>query len=375
MPVSPKLPATLLTSVDYQAASLGSNQMGKESEYTFAKLSGAENYKEWAREMIFALKDSGLWGYVDGTIIKPAPLEAKEKGETVTAEAKQETQDKIDLWTKDDARALGKMGRMCNKTVQLGFDATWLSSKAWSELKTKYSSKGWSTKWDVLNRLEQTNYSSSKDINNLGVKIVKILEEIKELDISMEEMVTIKLMNGLGSSFETYLTMLSQKARDDNKLPDLQALLSNLEDDERRMKQTTKVNLAQSQNTSSGGVLSRGGSSSRARGGRGGRGQSNTGRGGGSGTTGGTSGVTGTSGPSPGSSTSKQNNPRCNACNYHHVPGQCPHANLECHVYGKKGHIHRNCPRKGQFGGQQGQNSLSSNFFFFFFFFKFLNPV
>ena len=34
--------------------------MGKESEYTFAKLSGAENYKEWAREMIFALKDSGI---------------------------------------------------------------------------------------------------------------------------------------------------------------------------------------------------------------------------------------------------------------------------------------------------------------------------
>ena len=61
--------------------------MGKESEYTFAKLSSAENYKEWAREMIFALKDSGLWGYVDGTIIKPAPLEAKEKGVTVSAEA------------------------------------------------------------------------------------------------------------------------------------------------------------------------------------------------------------------------------------------------------------------------------------------------
>ena len=58
------------------------------------------------------------------------------------------------------------------------------------------------------------------------------------------EMVTIKLMNGLCSSSETYLTMLSQKARDDNKLPDLQALLSNLEDEERRMKQTTQVKLA-----------------------------------------------------------------------------------------------------------------------------------
>ncbi|MCJ1347526.1 hypothetical protein MMC31_005751 [Peltigera leucophlebia] len=90
----------------------------------------------------------------------------------------------------------------------------------------------------------------------------------------MEEMVTIRLMNGLGSSFETYLTMLGQKARDDNKLPDLPGLLSNLDDEERRIKQTTQVNLAQSQGTTSGGgTSSTGGSSSRARGSRGGRGQ------------------------------------------------------------------------------------------------------
>ena len=110
------------------------------------------------------------------------------------------------------------------------------------------------------------------------MKIVKILEEIKELDINMEEMVTIKLMNDLGGSFETYLTMLSQKARDENKLPDLPSPLSNLEDEERRMEQTAKVNLAQSQSTSSGSTSSRGGSSSRAQSGRGGGGQSHSGK-------------------------------------------------------------------------------------------------
>ena len=121
--ISPKSPATLFTKVNYQAASLSSNQMGKESEYMFTKLSGAKNYKEWAREMIFALKDSGLWRYVDGTIIRLAPLVAK-GGETICAEVQKETQDKLDLWIKDDVCALGKIGRICNKTVQLGFDAT-----------------------------------------------------------------------------------------------------------------------------------------------------------------------------------------------------------------------------------------------------------
>ena len=76
------------------------------------------------------------------------------------------------------------------------------------------------------------------------MKIVKIFKEIKELVITMEKMVTIKLMSGLGSLFETYLTILIQKARDDNKFSDLQAFLSNLEDKERRMKQTIKVNFA-----------------------------------------------------------------------------------------------------------------------------------
>ncbi len=62
LPNCPKSLATLYTKVDYQAAGLGSNQMVWESEYTFTKLSSTENYKEWIREMIFALKDLGLWG-------------------------------------------------------------------------------------------------------------------------------------------------------------------------------------------------------------------------------------------------------------------------------------------------------------------------
>lgn len=55
-------------------------------------------------------------------------------------------------------------------------------------------------------------------MNSLAIKIVKILEEIKELDIYIKEMVIIKLMNGLDSLFKTYLIILSQKAKDNNKL-------------------------------------------------------------------------------------------------------------------------------------------------------------
>lgn len=66
-------------------------------------------------------------------------------------------------------------------------------------------------------------------------------------------------MNSLSSLFEIYLIMLSQKARNKNKLSNLQVFFSNLEDKERCMKQITKVNFAQLQNIISGGISSKSG--------------------------------------------------------------------------------------------------------------------
>lgn len=64
------------------------------------------------------------------------------------------------------------------------------------------------------------------------MKIIKILKEIRKLDITIEEIITIKLINGLDSLFEIYLTMLNQKAKNDNKITNLQVFLSNLKDEE-----------------------------------------------------------------------------------------------------------------------------------------------
>ena len=75
------------------------------------------------------------------------------------------------------------------------------------------------------------------------MKIIKILEKIKKLDITIEEIVTIKLMNNLSNLFKIYFTILSQKIGDNNKLPDLQALLPNFEDEKRCIKRITKANL------------------------------------------------------------------------------------------------------------------------------------
>lgn len=68
------------------------------------------------------------------------------------------------------------------------------------------------------------------------MKIIKILEKIKKLNIAIKEMVIIKLIKSFKSLFKTYLNMLSQKARDNNKLSNVQVFFSNLENKKCYMK-------------------------------------------------------------------------------------------------------------------------------------------
>ncbi len=45
-------------------------------EFMFKKLQGAENYKQWNRDMTFALYDAKLWDHIMGSARRP--LELKE---------------------------------------------------------------------------------------------------------------------------------------------------------------------------------------------------------------------------------------------------------------------------------------------------------
>lgn len=57
----------------------------------------------------------------------------------------------------------------------------------------------------------------------------------------MKEYVTIKVINSLGSGFETYVTVLNEQARKENMLPELDSLLKSLEEEDFRMKEEPQV--------------------------------------------------------------------------------------------------------------------------------------
>ena len=139
-----------------------------------------------------------------------------------------------------------------------------------------------------------------------------ILEEIKDQGITIEEYVTIKIINSMGSEFDTYVTVLNESARKEKALPELDELLQSLKEEENRMKGTTTLAAMHSE---SGGYRGRG------REGRGGFDRSSSWK-------------------DNGSSTG----PYCNVCFHNHEEGQCHHDRMKCYGCHKTGHVRRNCP-------------------------------
>ena len=76
------------------------------------------------------------------------------------------------------------------------------------------------------------------------IALKKINVDIANLDIIAKNIVVLIALNFLDSQYETWVTILSQKIRDDKKLLDLDSLFENLREKEHRYNQFEKITLA-----------------------------------------------------------------------------------------------------------------------------------
>ncbi len=65
----------------------------------------------------------------------------------------------------------------------------------------------------------------------MGQKVKDVLEAMHELKITIEDYIVHKTINSLGPELEIYAIILRQRARNENKLPDLSTLLRDLEEE------------------------------------------------------------------------------------------------------------------------------------------------
>ena len=91
------------------------------NDYSFKKLTGSTDYKQWTRDMSFALEEAKLWDHVLGTAIPAPALTAKDDDDEERVERIYQRSLKIKDFSDDSRRTVAKIGRMCTETVQKEF--------------------------------------------------------------------------------------------------------------------------------------------------------------------------------------------------------------------------------------------------------------
>ncbi len=72
-------------------------------------------------------------------------------------------------------------------------------------------------------------------------KIQDVKSKIEDLEITMDETITIQVLNRFDSSFAQFLGIFSPKAREKEQLPKLENLAKSLEDEELQMRNQDKA--------------------------------------------------------------------------------------------------------------------------------------
>ncbi len=79
-------------------------------------------------------------------------------------------------------------------------------------------------------------------MSDFGLTLKTLLEELNNSAITIQDHVTVKIINSLGPKFETCVTVLNEKARNEKVLPDLNTLLKSLKEEEICMAEKSLLN-------------------------------------------------------------------------------------------------------------------------------------
>ena len=311
------------------------------SPWRFPKLVGSSNVQAWERHVTQAFQAARLEGFLNNTKTRP-PVPTMGDLEKMTWSEKQQSRREQEEYDELKTASKGRLVGTVSDAIQQTLDTSKTCHELWTALKERYKAKGWGKKWAALNRLEQISYADSKSISSFGHKLQNSAKEIKELNITMDESLVIRALNSLGPAFETYVAIINEKARSEEKLPDLDDLIVKLEEEETRMKNNTSINLTRTDS----GDSTRGGRN--PRGGRNGRG-------------GGAKGNSGGGNGDKGNNNNNSDNPWCGSCQSTDHPlgwEHCPDKDETCNNCKRRGHKTCNCTAKG---GAKCFNNFNNN--------------
>lgn len=207
----------------------------------FKKLQGAENYKQWNKDMTLALQDTKCWNHIMGFARRPPELKATPGDDDEDRKERiYQCWQLIQDFEQDLRQTTSKISRMCTDTVQKEFLAIkpsneWEPKELWDWLKKRYTSQSFASKWNALEKLHTIRQSECKSVAEYMSRIKEASDEISDLEITMSEAVLIHALSNLDPTFHYYLAILHHDARETGELPTLDKLTKALEDEELRL--------------------------------------------------------------------------------------------------------------------------------------------
>ena len=227
-------------------------KMGKtgdeEAGFAFDNLAGADNYKEWAREMRFDHESAGIWDHTLAEKENPKPgpikLEGLDREDDAKLERQEKRQDKITAWNKSNSKCKGYIGRMCLGHIQQEFEAIkteWVAHDLWEWLKKRYTLQNAAGKWATISSIDELSYASCKNMAEYRSKYYALKASVVEQKITIQDALKIRMLNNLGPSFKTYLTVVNDRMRAKEMLDDDETLFKAIEEEETRMKAEQKA--------------------------------------------------------------------------------------------------------------------------------------
>ena len=205
-----------------------------------------------SRNTIFS-RVAGLWDHTLSDKENPKPVVIVLKGEDLKDDAKLERQekraDKIIAWSKNNVKCKSCIGRMCLGNIQQEFQAVntdWLAHDLWEWLKKRYTLQNTASKWATITSIDKLTYAICKNMAEYRSKYYALKASIKEQNITIEDVLKIRMLNNLGPAFKTYLTVINDQMRKDEKLEEDEILFKAIEEEETRIvtKQKASANFA-----------------------------------------------------------------------------------------------------------------------------------
>lgn len=231
-----------------------SNRRASDDTYRFAKLRGAENYEQWAKNMKGELMSSDLWVYIKDPESRPEPpaLVSRPDDTEERAERVFQRSDRRAAWKAQQNSCIGKIYSQCTFAVQLQIDALksetaasqgntsgtptalgdgeWTPKELWENIQGICTETRWRVKWDLVQRLGDTQLRAGNKAEARAwiARCLDLRQKFHRHEVTIDELLSILMLNSLPPRFDVVKSIKRNEARESEIVPDMMEIFNSV---------------------------------------------------------------------------------------------------------------------------------------------------